>query len=118
MIGASGTGVGKAACWRPALGAALALVAGAAMAQKAGNAAAGHEVARTWCVSCHVVDAAQTTASAAGAPTFAAVAAMPSTTAATLHGFLNAPHPPMPNYQLSNTQIDDVAAYVLSLKAR
>lgn len=84
--------------------------------QAAGNARTGHQLARSWCVSCHVVDSGQTIASAADAPTFATVAAMPSTTPARLHAFLMAPHTPMSEFQLSSEQIDDVAAYILSLK--
>ena len=82
-----------------------------------GNAMQGHQVARTWCESCHVVDAEQKSAIAGGAPGFLALAALPSTTAASLRGFLTSPHhPSMPDFQLSPQQIDDVSAYILSLK--
>lgn len=94
------------------------LLAGSALGQS-GDATQGHGVARIWCVACHVVDEDQKAASAAGAPSFMAVAAAPSTTAASLHGFLASPrHPPMPDFQLSRQQLDDVSAYILSLKAR
>ncbi|MBL6751733.1 MAG: c-type cytochrome [Nevskia sp.] len=84
--------------------------------QAQGHAAAGHAVARTWCTGCHVVDAGQKVASAAGAPSFAAIAAMPSSTPQALHAFLAAPHPPMPDFQVSRQQVDDITAYILSLK--
>ncbi|WP_051748562.1 c-type cytochrome [Nevskia soli] len=102
--------------WWPAAVAAILSLPTAPWAQQAANTAAGHELARRWCVSCHVVDSAQTVATVSGAPTFSAVAAMPSTTKRSLHTFLATPHPPMPNHQLSNRQIDDVTAYILSLK--
>jgi mono/diheme cytochrome c family protein len=104
--------------WRAASAAAGLVLAASALGQGVGDANAGHAVARTWCESCHVVDAAQKRATAAGAPTFAAVAAMPSTTAPSLHVFLMAPHPPMPDFQLSRQQVDDVTAYILSLKQK
>jgi mono/diheme cytochrome c family protein len=92
------------------------LLAAPAWAQPAGNARAGHEIALTWCTGCHVVDAAQKSASAAGAPPFAAVAAMPSMSVRKLHAFLVKPHAPMPDFQLSGQQIDDVTAYIWGLR--
>jgi hypothetical protein len=51
-------------------------------------------------------------------PSLAAVAAMPSTTSISLHAFLMTPHANMPNYRLTAQEIDDVAAYILSLRQR
>lgn len=93
-------------------------LAGAASARNAGNAVLGHVVARAWCVNCHVVDTEQASATAAGPPTFAAIALLPTSNPRSLRAFLMAPHPPMPDFQLSNDQIDDLSAYILSLKRR
>ena len=41
---------------------------------------------------------------------------MPSTTAMSLHAFLQTPHPRMPNYILSAGEIDAVSSYILSMK--
>ena len=41
---------------------------------------------------------------------------MPSATALSLRVFLQTPHVRMPDFQLSNNEIDDVVAYILSLK--
>jgi len=87
----------------------------AAIAQDFGDAEAGHQLAKQWCAACHVVDTAQTRGSATGAPPFAAVAAMKSTTRLSLSAFLQTPHVRMPDFRLSRTQIDDVSAYILSL---
>ena len=51
-------------------------------------------------------------------PTFPAVARMPSTTGMSLHAFLLTPHARMPDIQMSRGQIDDITAYILSLRDR
>lgn len=43
---------------------------------------------------------------------------MPSTTSMSLRAFLSTTHPVMPNFELTNGQIDDVGAYILSLRDR
>ena len=62
------------------------------------------------CPGCH---GAQTTSQA---PAFSAIAAMPSTTAKSLEVFLRTSHPAMPNLILSDTDRDDLIAYILSLR--
>lgn len=94
------------------------LPVGAAWGQATGNPALGHAVARTWCANCHVVDAEQQVSTAAGEPSFQSIADKPSSTSAVLHGFLASSHPPMPDFQLSRQQADDVTAYIMSLKRR
>ena len=76
--------------------------------------------AKTWailtqaalnCAPCHgAVDAP------AGAPAFATIASMPSTTADGLNVFLQAPHATMPNLVLSPSDRSDLIAYILSLR--
>jgi mono/diheme cytochrome c family protein len=93
----------------------------AARAQQAGDAARGGRLAATWCANCHVVSRGQAAAPpAAGdaAPTFPAVAAMPSTTAMSLRAFLQTPHRRMPDLMLSREDTDDLVAYILGLRAR
>jgi mono/diheme cytochrome c family protein len=94
----------------------LVLLPELAAAQVAGDPEAGHKLAQTWCDSCHVVDPAQTRGTSNGAPPFTAVAAMKSTTFMSLQAFLQTPHNRMPDLHLSHDEIDDVAAYILSLK--
>ncbi len=89
---------------------------GAAFAQ--GDPEAGRALAQRWCSSCHLTDASQPTGAAIGVPTFLGIARMPSTTALSLNVFLRTPHVQMPDLQLSNTEIDDVTAYILDLKQR
>jgi mono/diheme cytochrome c family protein len=77
---------------------------------------AGHELATRWCSSCHVVDPGQQRQGTDAVPTFAAIAGMKSTTAASLKVFLATPHGQMPDYALSRDDIADVSAYILSLR--
>lgn len=82
----------------------------------AANAARGKVLAEHWCVSCHVVAAGQTSATASSAPTFMWLAKSSKSEKA-LKAFLIAPHPPMPNLSLSRREINDVVAYIESLKS-
>jgi mono/diheme cytochrome c family protein len=96
--------------------AAFAMTAAPAAAQETANRLAGHDLAVRWCSSCHLVDAGVQHQGSDAVPTFAAIAAMPSTTAASLSAFLATPHAKMLDYALSRTDIADVSAYILSLR--
>jgi mono/diheme cytochrome c family protein len=96
--------------------AALALVALPAGAQESADRSAGHDLAVRWCSSCHVVDPGQQHQGSDAVPTFAAIAAMNSTTATSLRAFLATPHARMPDYKLTGDDITNVSAYILSLR--
>jgi len=101
--------------------AALALVAlsgpaSPAWAQHGGDAATGATLARTWCSTCHVVGPGQADGTSTGAPPFAAIAHMKSTTPTALRVFLQTPHGRMPDLHLSRQEIADVSAYIMSLR--
>ncbi|MBW6401877.1 cytochrome c [Roseomonas sp. HJA6] len=102
------------------LAATLILLAGTALPALAqtepGDPAAGRRLAETWCANCHRIAPQGPGPVSDAAPAFAAVAAMPSTTRMALAAFLQTPHPRMPNYQLSREEMDDVIAYLLSLR--
>jgi len=91
--------------------------AGPAAAQDASDPVGGAELARTWCSGCHVVEPQQSHGNDA-VPSFAAIAAAPATTPASLHAFLAKPHGQMTDLKLSHLQIDDVVAYILSFRPR
>jgi mono/diheme cytochrome c family protein len=94
-----------AACWR------------VAEAQEKGDPAAGQRLAERWCSGpCHVIGPASARGTSTGVPTFAAIARMPSTTPMSLRVFLQTPHAGMPDLHLSRDEIDDLAAYILSLR--
>jgi mono/diheme cytochrome c family protein len=75
-------------------------------------------LAKTWCSTCHVVTPSAKTGTSTGVPTFAAVAALPSTTPISLRAFLQTPHARMPDLHLSRDETDDLIAYILSLRGR
>ena len=79
------------------------------------DVASGHALAERWCAICHAVEANPQHVPDVP-PTFAAVAAMKSTTETSLKVFLQTPHANMPDLRLSHGEIDDVVAYILSLK--
>ena len=97
-----------------ALLAGLAFLGTPAMAQDRAN---GEVIAKTWCAGCHVVEGSTPQFGRTDAiPSFEAVAQMPSTTATSLRVFLSTPHARMPDYSLTQREINDVSAYILSLK--
>jgi mono/diheme cytochrome c family protein len=94
----------------------LVAASNAAVAQDAGDTAAGHRLAETWCGNCHVVGSEQKQGTSNGAPPFAAIADMKSTTELGLHAFLQTPHDRMPDLHLSRNETDDVVSYIISLR--
>jgi mono/diheme cytochrome c family protein len=85
-------------------------------AQESGDVAAGRHMANDWCSSCHVVGPTAERGNSTGAPTFTAIAAMKSTTPMALKVFLQTPHSRMPDLHLSRSEIDDLTAYIVSLR--
>ena len=92
------------------------IVLGMNGAQAAGNAQAGHSLARLWCSSCHIVD--ESGEGRDTAPPFATIANSRHADDRWLRGWLIQPHPPMPNFNLSRQEIDDITAYLSSLRVR
>ena len=74
----------------------------------------GLRLAAQWCTSCHVV-APDRPGSDAGPP-FEVVANRPEFSEGGLRAWLADPHPPMPNLDLTRAEIEQVIAYLLSLR--
>jgi len=99
---------------KPTLAAALLLTFWyAAATEAAGDAESGHKLAQVWCTSCHIVD--NSPQGADTAPPFPTIAERHHDRA-WIRAWLSSPHPPMPNLNLSRQQIDNVVAYLESLK--
>ena len=77
------------------------------------NATRGQALARRWCAACHLVQLRLTTIDP---PTFTAIANDPSKTPDYLRTFFVSPHKDMPPIQLTSQQIEDLIAYLGSLK--
>jgi mono/diheme cytochrome c family protein len=89
----------------------------AAPAQDVGDIQQGRQLAVDVCASCHAVRAGETRSHVAAAPSFEVVANTPGMTATALAFWLTAhAHPTMPMIRLSQQEVDDVSAYILSLR--
>jgi len=87
------------------------LVPGAAQA----DAADGERLARQWCVNCHVIDSTgPATTLPQGPPSFRIIAG--HLDPAEMRSFLTNPHGAMPNLGLPRAEIDNLIAYIESLK--
>ena len=91
------------------------VAAAAAPVSTAGDAPTGEQIAKRWCAGCHLVSPDQKTANA-DVPSFMEIARRPAGDMTRLKGFLADPHPPMPNLNLTRAEIDNVLAYISSLK--
>lgn len=104
----------------PALACAAALAAGVALlpavSAAQGDERSGRAIAGRWCVECHLI-APSGPGSDIG-PTFESVANDPDRSQSRVRGWLADPHPPMPNLDLTRREIEDVIAYLESLKGR
>ena len=89
----------------------LLLLSTPALAQ--GDPEAGRDIVRRWCTACHVVEPEGTGADAG--PPLPALLAGKKRSADEIRGWLADPHPPMPNFNLSRQEIDDILAYLESL---
>lgn len=83
----------------------------------AASAARGKSFVSQNCVSCHAVEPGSQSPNPK-APTFAAVANEPSATPYSLHVFLQTTHATMPNFKIGSDDIDDIVAYIESLKQK
>jgi mono/diheme cytochrome c family protein len=77
------------------------------------DAARGKALAGRWCGACHLVQLRLTDIDP---PTFAAVANDPSKTSEYLRHFFASPHKDMPPIQLTPLQVEDIIAYLKTLK--
>ena len=77
----------------------------------------GKDLATRLCRNCHLLDGATTQAVPVGTPTFRSMATAPNQTRERVVSALMQPHVPMPDVQLSRTEIDDIIAYIDALRA-
>lgn len=99
------------------VGAALCALASAAHGQTAASIARGQEIAERACAGCHAL-AGQPgrTVEGTDVPSFRSIAGRPNQTPQRLQSFIMTPHRPMPGIPLSLAEVNDVVAYLLSLR--
>ncbi len=90
----------------------------AGAAQDVGDPEEGHEFALTICAKCHAVDADQALSPHPSAPSFKRIAAEPGMTATALFVILQNPHREMPDLILKREEMQNVVAYILTLKPK
>ena len=86
------------------------------LAQQTDQSNAGHVLANQICTQCHSVEKQPGPSPAVAAPRFEDVANSPGMTAAALKAFFQTSHRTMPNVILTPDQMDELIAYILSLK--
>lgn len=96
----------------------LLMLPGGAHAVELGSAQAGLSYARKVCAECHEVEGVDSFSPNPDAPTFKEVANTPGMTGRALAVWLQTSHPTMPDFILSPDQIDNLIAYILSLRSR
>jgi mono/diheme cytochrome c family protein len=92
----------------------LCVVASAGHGQTPASVARGHEIAERACGGCHAM--ADRPGGTAAAPSLRAIAGRSNQTPERLQSFIMTPHRPMPGIPLSLAEVNDVVAYILSLK--
>ena len=98
------------------IGAALFAAASAAQdAAETADAARGRALADRFCAKCHAIAPGRTGPEPA-VPSFMRMAADPEQTRASLRQFITLPHYEMEPQTLTSAEIDDVIAYILSLR--
>ena len=80
------------------------------------SATRGRELAVRLCSNCHVIDGPATTATPVGIGTFRGIANRPGQTAEHISNVLILPHMPMPDTQLTREEIQDILAYLETLR--
>ncbi len=98
------------------LGLFLVALSGPALAQEHGDARAGRALALSVCANCHLVAEGQSKPPMDSVPSFDAIAHNQAMTEQRLRVFLNKPHWPMPDLQLSRQQIEDEIAFIAELR--
>ena len=78
----------------------------------------GFEIAKTWCVNCHLPAREATGTAQTDVPTFPEIADRSDQSASKIENFLFAPSHPMPKLDLSREEIKNLTAYILSLRTK
>jgi mono/diheme cytochrome c family protein len=86
-----------------------------ASALATGDAKMGAALAQQWCISCHA-QASSSTASDS-VPSLTAAVQKSGRTPEALGGWLANPHGQMPNLSLTRSEIDDLVAYLMTLRS-
>ncbi len=84
--------------------------------QDLGSAKNGQMLAETVCAECHAVGKSSIRSPNGLAPTFSSIANTPGMTPMAVRVWLRSAHREMPNIMLKTEEVDDVIAYLQTLK--
>ena len=76
----------------------------------------GSNIAKRWCADCHTIERTPPRARADSVSSFVDIAARPGTSKLSLYASMTAEHGRMPNFSLTNAEMNDLSAYILSLR--
>lgn len=96
------------------IGSVVLMVAATSSPSIAQDWVSGKQLTETWCLECHTPSGAAQATDAA--PPFKTIVNQPEYTEDRLRVWLTDPHPPMPNFNLSKREIDDIIAYLKRLR--
>jgi hypothetical protein len=74
------------------------------------------KLAQTLCTNCHLIEGVARDTVTVGIPSFSGIANKPGQTGAHIEQILIAPHAPMPDMKLSYPEIQNLIAYIDSLR--
>jgi len=97
-------------------GAAFALLAGPSLSQELGDAKRGEDLAKSVCAECHAVEKGQGRSRNGQAPPFQTLARTRGMTPMAITVALRSSHKEMPNLVLKNEQVDNIIAYLATLR--
>ena len=89
-----------------------------ARAETGGNPGKGLSYAAETCSNCHAILPSQTVSPVAAAPPFKAIADTRGMTETALAVWFRTPHQCMPNLIIKGEDMDDVIAYIVSLRTK
>lgn len=92
------------------------IAAASAEAAKLGDPKTGQVYAQTHCAGCHSISRGGSESAVAAATPFQMIADTGGITRTALYVFFRTPHPTMPNLIVKDDDLDNVIAYILSLK--
>jgi cytochrome c2 len=98
--------------------ASVVMMAAAAEGQELGDARKGLAYARNLCSECHNVLDTDAASPNSRAPAFKRIANTPGMTITALTVWSRTAHPTMPNFIIDPKDMDDLIAYILSLRER
>ncbi|MBE9552078.1 MAG: cytochrome c [Proteobacteria bacterium] len=96
----------------------LAGIATAGAQDLPGDPVLGRDLALKDCVECHEIEPGERDANLPDPPSFQNLADTPAMTPLALRVFLTTPHNDMPNLILADAEVDDLIAWIHSLKSQ